>query len=133
MTDPFTSRALGKASTALVCIFSISLAVESLAQGQDSTPWSRDLQVIEVMLPGLYSNANQAYFDGRRQISSPQPRHDLFIEAIDDGFVATLSAPEGAVTATQRWSLVADDERQAVPMNISSSDGDALCPVWWAR
>ena len=71
MPGTFISRVLGKTSTAFVCVFSISLAVESLAQGQDTTPWSRDLQVIEVMLPGLYSNANQAYFDGRRQVSSP--------------------------------------------------------------
>ena len=47
---------------------------KSLAQGQDTTPWSRDLQVIEVMLPGFYSNANQAYFDGRRKVNNPQPR-----------------------------------------------------------
>jgi len=133
MTDTFISRVLSKASTAFVCVVSISLAVESLAQGQDTTPWRRDLQVIEVMLPGLYSNANQAYFDGRRQVSSPQPRHDLLIETADDGFIATLSAPGGAVVAVQRWSLVEDDEQQAVRMNISSSDGDARCPVWWKR
>ncbi|MDG1682800.1 MAG: hypothetical protein P8J81_00225 [Luminiphilus sp.] len=133
MTDTFISWVLGKASTAFVCVVSISLAVDSLAQGQDTTPWIRDLQVIEVMLPGLYSNANQAYFDGRRQVSSPQPRHDLLIEAADDGFIATLSAPGGAVLAVQRWSLVEDDEQQAVRMNISSSDGEARCPVWWKR
>ena len=133
MTDTFISRVLSKASTAFVCVVSISLAVESLAQGQDTTPWRRDLQVIEVMLPGLYSNANQAYFDGRRQVSSPQPRHDLLIETADDGFIATLSAPGGAVVAVQRWSLVEDDEQQAVRMNISSGDGEARCPVWWTR
>jgi hypothetical protein len=38
------------------------------AQGQDSTPGERHLLVMAELLPGEYDNANQAYFDGRRQL-----------------------------------------------------------------
>ena len=43
------------------------LLVESQAvgQGQDSTAAERDIQVIGALLTGLYSNANQSYFDRR--------------------------------------------------------------------
>jgi hypothetical protein len=106
---------------------------QGLAQGQDTTPWSRDLQVIEVMLPGFYSNANQAYFDGRRKVDDPQSRHNLLIETADNGFHATLSAPDGSVISEQRWSLAEDDQRQAVRMDVSDATGKPLCPVWWTR
>ena len=118
---------------ALIWLLSLANPEQSLAQGQDTTPWSRDLQVIEVMLPGFYSNANQAYFDGRRKVNNPQSRHDLLIETADTGFDVTLSAPDGTVIANQRWSLAEDDRKEAVRMNISDADGTPLCPVWWTR
>ena len=118
---------------ALIWLLSLANPEQSLAQGQDTTPWSRDLQVIEVMLPGFYSNANQAYFDGRRKVDDPQSRQNLLIETADTGFNVTLSAPDGTVIANQRWSLVEDDRKEAVRMNISDADGTPLCPVWWTR
>ena len=121
------------ATFTLIGLLSLAYAGQGFAQGQDTTPWSRDLQVIEVMLPGFYSNANQAYFDGRRKVGNPQPRHDLLIEATGDGFDITLSAPDGTVMSNQRWSLSEDDQRRAVRMDISDADGTPLCPVWWTR
>ena len=112
----------------LLGLISLAYSAKSLAQGQDTTPWSRDLQVIEVMLPGFYSNANQAYFDGRRKVDDPQSRHNLLIDTADTGFNVTLSAPDGTVISTQRWSLAEDDQREAVRMNISDADGRPLCP-----
>jgi hypothetical protein len=117
----------------LTGLFSLAAAGQCFAQGQDTTPWSRDLQVIEVMLPGFYSNANQAYFDGRRKVDDPQSRHNLLIETADNGFHATLSAPDGSVISDQRWSLAEDDQRQAVRMDVSDAKGKPLCPVWWTR
>jgi hypothetical protein len=38
------------------------------AQGQDSTPGQRDLQVIAEILPGVYDNNEQVYFDKRRNL-----------------------------------------------------------------
>ena len=133
MTSQSLLRALKNASFSLAWLLPIAVPNQGLAQGQDSTPWSRDLQVIEVMLPGFYSNANQAYFDGRRKVDDPQPRHNLLIEVAGDGFDITLSTPDGTVMSNQRWSLAEDDQRRAVRMEISDADGTPLCPVWWSR
>ena len=137
MTGQHPLRILGSSTFplifTLVGLISLAHPGKSLAQGQDTTPWSRDLQVIEVMLPGFYSNANQAYFDGRRKVDDPQSRQNLLIETADTGFNVTLSAPDGTVTANQRWSLAEDDRKEAVRMNISDADGTPLCPVWWTR
>ena len=133
MTGPYPLKPLLSALFLLLGLCSMVYAGQSFAQGQDTTPWSRDLQVIEVMLPGFYSNANQAYFDGRRKVDNPQSRHNLLIEPVGDGFTATLSAPDGTVISNQRWSLAEDDEREAVRMDISDADGAPLCPVWWTR
>jgi len=133
MTSQSLLRALKNASFSLAWLLPIAVPNQGLAQGQDSTPWSRDLQVIEVMLPGFYSNANQAYFDGRRKVDDPQPRHNLLIEVAGDGFDITLSAPDGTVMSSQRWSLAEDDQRRAVRMDISDADGTPLCHVWWSR
>ena len=44
--------------------------------GAGFSKWARDQQVIEVMLAGLYVNANQTYFDGRLKVDNPQSRAD---------------------------------------------------------
>jgi hypothetical protein len=133
MTGPYPLKPLLSALFSLLGLCSMVYAGQSFAQGQDTTPWSRDLQVIEVMLPGFYSNANQAYFDGRRKVDNPQSRHNLLIEPAGDGFTATLSAPDGTVISNQRWSLAEDNQREAVRMDISDANGAPLCPVWWTR
>ena len=66
---------------ALGLALTVCLPATLRAQGQDSATWSRDRQVIEALLPGFYSNANQAYFDGRRQVAQPQNRVNVTIEA----------------------------------------------------
>ncbi|MCS6947737.1 MAG: CpcT/CpeT family chromophore lyase, partial [Steroidobacteraceae bacterium] len=43
-----------------------ALPVAAVAQGQDSTPGERNLLIIAELLPGIYDNANQHYFDMRR-------------------------------------------------------------------
>ena len=133
MTGQSPLSTLSSATVTLIGFLSLAYAGQGSAQGQDTTPWSRDLQVIEVMLPGFYSNANQAYFDGRRKVDRPQSRHNLLIEAAGDSFDITLSAPDGTVMSNQRWSLAEDDQRRAVRMDISDADGTPLCPVWWTR
>ena len=133
MTGQPPLSTLNTAIFSLIGFLSLTYAGQSLAQGQDTTPWSRDLQVIAVMLPGFYSNANQAYFDGRRRADNPQSRHNLLIETADTDFDVTLSAPDGTVISSQRWSLAEDDQRGAVRMDISDADGTPLCPVWWTR
>jgi len=51
-----------------LAVFAGSLAAAALAQGQDSTPAERSLRIIAELLPGLYDNANQHYFDKRRDL-----------------------------------------------------------------
>ena len=101
MTSRSPLSTFSSATFTLIGLLSLAYAGQSFAQGQDTTPWSRDLQVIEVMLPGFYSNANQAYFDARRKVDTPQPRHNLLIEAAGDDFDITLSAPDGTVMSNQ--------------------------------
>ena len=88
MTGQSPLSTLSSATLTLIGLLSLAYAGQGFAQGQDTTPWSRDLQVIEVMLPGFYSNANQAYFDGRRKVDDPQSRHNLLIETADTGLTS---------------------------------------------
>ncbi|MDA9219847.1 hypothetical protein N9O79_03900 [Luminiphilus sp.] len=121
--------------TALGLVLTICLPTTSWAQGQDGATWSRDRQVIEVLLPGFYSNANQAYFDGRRRVPQPQNRYNLSIEASAEPHVfnATRTNTEGAVISEQRWSLFDDDAKEAVRMEIDDTQAGSQCPVWWTR
>ena len=59
---------------AVVPIITLMLPALTIAQGQDSSTWVRDQQVIATMLTGVYSNANQAYFDKRGKIKNPHAR-----------------------------------------------------------
>ena len=121
--------------TALGLALSMCLPNILWAQGQDSATWSRDRQVIEALLPGFYSNANQAYFDGRRQVVQPQNRVNVTIEASADAhiFTATRTDAEGAMISEQRWSLFDDDAKQAVRMEVDDFQAGKQCPVWWTR
>lgn len=62
MTRPGATAQTGALALLLV------LAGSLHAQGMDSTPAERQLQILAELLPGHYSNANQAYFDGRRKL-----------------------------------------------------------------
>ena len=123
------------AGTALGLALTVCLPTASWAQGQDSATWSRDRQVIEALLPGFYSNANQAYFDGRRQVALPQDRHHISIKtsAQPHVFTATRTNAEGAVINEQRWSLFDDNAKQAVRMEIDDTQTGSQCSVWWTR
>jgi hypothetical protein len=57
----------------------------ALAQGQDSTPGERNLRVMAELLPGLYDNVNQNYFDGRRKLpqADRHPRMSTTITRIE--------------------------------------------------
>ena len=122
-------------STALALVLTVCLPTASWAQGQDSATWSRDRQVIEALLPGFYSNANQAYFDGRRQVALPQDRHHISIKTLAQPhvFTATRTNAEGAVINEQRWSLFDDNAKQAVRMEIDDTQTGSQCSVWWTR
>ena len=114
------------------CFF---LTDNAMAQGQDSSKWSRDQQVIEVMLAGFYANANQSYFDGRLKVQSPQPRADIRINAgASDNQFSIIYTDKGSGEALeQTWVLTADDTRKAVRMEITDAQGNIACPLYWHR
>jgi hypothetical protein len=59
----------------LLAITMLAVPSAAWAQGQDSTPAERDIMVIAEMLPGIYDNVEQVYFDQRRKLPQAQ-RHD---------------------------------------------------------
>lgn len=107
----------------------------AIAQGQDSSKWARDQQVIEVMLAGLYVNANQTYFDGRLKVDNPQSRADIQIIAGDspNEFSVIYKNKTADTTIEQEWVLISDDEAGAVRMEITDTGGTSQCPLYWHR
>jgi len=119
----------------IVCIGCFFFSQYAAAQGQDSSKWSRDQQVIEVMLAGFYANANQAYFDGRLKVDNPQPRADIRINAGDteNQFSVIYTDSSSAQTFEQTWTLTSDDAARAVRMDITDALGVSPCPLYWHR
>lgn len=62
--------------TAAAILAAVLVTAGELAwpQGQDSTPAGRNLLILAELLPGLYDNANQHYFDRRRGLPE-EDRH----------------------------------------------------------
>ena len=133
--EPAIGRQPPLATWFIVLISCFFLTANAIAQGQDSYKWSRDQQVIEVMLAGFYANANQAYFDGRLKVQSPQPRADIEINAgASDNQFSIIYTDKGTGEALeQTWVLTADDTRKAVRMEITDAQGNMACPLYWQR
>lgn len=104
------------------------------AQGQDSTPGERSLLIMAELLPGIYDNANQAYFDGRRGLAE-ELRHGRLkteisrIEAPALGrfvFAWTDTAGQGAQAKTARWiaTLAADGAPEEVVLRSYASGAE---------
>ena len=119
----------------IVLISCFFVTNDTVAQGQDSSKWSRDQQVIGVMLAGFYANANQAYFDGRLKVRSPQSRADIKIDAgaSDNQFSIIYTDKDTGEALEQTWVLTADDTRKAVRMEITDAQGNIACPLYWHR
>lgn len=60
--------------SALAWILFLWGPTNGFAQGQDSTPGERNLLVMAELLPGIYDNSNQHYFDQRRKLA-PGDQH----------------------------------------------------------
>lgn len=72
---------------AAALVFWLALPDAAQAQGEDSTRYERDAQVIATLLPGLYDNYNQVYFDGRTgvSVSEVHARREIRIELESGG------------------------------------------------
>lgn len=92
----------------LVPVFCVALPIQALGQGQDSTAGERWLRVMAEMLPGIYDNANQAYFDRRRQLDAGDrhARVNTTITRVDapafgpQAFLWINTVSEGEATST---------------------------------
>lgn len=134
------SNKLTLAAFALLC------GHAAFSQGQDSTPFERDLQVIDALLPGKFANANQAYFDvrGDRDVKHGSLTVDVEpLAAPGDvgGFFVTLSRGD-APRRSEFWSLSAAangvrmrvwavGDRARVTEDLLA--GDAACELIWRR
>lgn len=135
-------------------LLSASLLMASFtvcAQGQDSTPAERYLRVMVEMLPGIYDNANQNYFDRRRELSEadqharvhvrikalalPQFGEQVFLwkqnrttageEQVSYRLVTlTSDGPDDAVVMRQYF-----DREQRLAEAVASMQWDALYPA----
>lgn len=124
-------------SRTLVVIGMQCLATTVFAQGQDSQPYERDLQVLATLLPGAYDNANQSYFDRRGDRSVKHRRVHMTVAPVDDAFLVEIFWDNNmeSPAQVQRWTLAADDKASAVRMtatNESDPKGDS-CTVFWRR
>ncbi|MEM7283069.1 MAG: hypothetical protein AAF438_15735 [Pseudomonadota bacterium] len=111
-----------------------------LAQGQDSQPYERDLQVISTMLPGIYDNANQSYFDRRGDRSIKHGPIHIKITAVDENpnlFQVTTFLNGDMEQPAQEllWELEADADAAAAKLIIRERNGgqDKRCELLWAR
>lgn len=109
------------------------------AQGQDSQTSERDLLVIQEMLTGVYDNANQAYFDGRRGLDSSL-RHGRmtvsFERTAETTFSMLLDRHDGSAGERYQAQLQHLFELNQVAMTLSKEKvkGDAAdCEYRWER
>lgn len=109
-------------------------------QGQDGTPAERNLRIIAELLPGLYDNANQAYFDARlNRPEAERPGRQKVIIDQPDGFAPGTwryrafpdAGEQAAVTRT--LSLEPALDPLLVRMTVSAPDGTPACTVRWRR
>jgi hypothetical protein len=116
-------------------------AITAFAQGQDGTRGDRNLQIIAELLPGIYDNANQHYFDERLNAAPAlrHPRTQVTIERVErpdiGSQVFSYAADEGDAGSTRGLlSLSADADPRLVRMTIIAEDERvAGCDLRWRR
>ena len=101
------------------------------AQGQDSLPAERNLMIVAQALPGHYVNANQVYFESRRDVADEQ-RHAALTWRIERTEVPYQFAVEPGVAPRGELTLSVDLERDELEMRIALADG-AKCEYLWRR
>lgn len=103
----------------LICFILTGLPVVVFAQGQDSKPAERNLLIMAEMLPGIYDNANQAYFDQRRGLDEAD-RHPQVSTTI-----SRVDAPAfgGYVFLWINESKTTDGSRKTYRIATLSADG----------
>lgn len=137
-------------------LLGLLFAAPAHSQGQDSTPFERDLQVIATLLDGGFDNANQSYFDRRGGREIRHRRLHVDVGKVDlppfgeHVFLANgyWDNDEDRQATRELWSLSADHEANAVRMavwalvesdvQLGNLDKEALeardsCNLHWRR
>jgi len=123
-------KTLAKSLSILVVVYGVFTGLPILAQGQDSTTAERDILILAELLPGLYNNANQSYFDIRLKVDEDK-RHAFVSREISrlensnfEGFsFLVLGGSDSKKTPTAVISFNVDYEHNAVRMKTFSVDG----------
>lgn len=118
----------------------IASAHGAQAQGQDSLRSERDLAVIATMLPGIYDNSNQTYFEQRTGVEKTQRHASMHIE-IDQhpesahSFQIRVSSPgTQSPTDVSRYdaALRVDTDNDRVRLTLTAAD-QWECHYTWHR
>jgi len=111
-------------------------ATELHAQGQDSQTSERDLQVIEQMFGGVYDNANQAYFDGRRGLAKEQ-RHARLTVSVSkssaNSFELELAKHDDSATVTYDAKFEHLIDSNLVGLSLTNRSDLSKCEYHWRR
>lgn len=99
------------------------------AQGQDSTNFERDAMVVSELLPGLYDNYSQYYFDQRAKLPKLEQhsRRHIVIEKMDSPSVEvfsisdSISEGEKIKTSYSLISVEANNTKEGVQLTIYNS------------
>ncbi len=117
---------------AAAAAFILAGAQTAWGQGQDGTPAERDIMVIAEMFPGRYDNANQNYFDVRRNLTEDlrHPRVYATVDRIDlpafGAYVFWVQATrgrDGEPYLRRIYALEVDNRANAVRMKMYIYDG----------
>ena len=106
----------------LVAMFLTMPASIAVAQGQDSTPWERDLQVVGELIQGSFDNANQAYFDFRTGRETKHRRIHVDVERIDAPPVADVLIQIQEQLIVEREIMCALAQRVLVERNVERKE-----------
>jgi hypothetical protein len=131
-----------------VTLSSFLAAPQTVAQGQDSTPAERDIQVIGALLSGLYSNANQSYFDRRLDRDTRHAGWEVRVvqgEAGAESFdLVAVALADGSAGPRFRLQLELEDDGATVvtyatlrpprpPPGASADEPPPACKLVWRR
>lgn len=141
MQKPDLLKVREVSAAALFLLVGLWLTTRANAQGQDSTPAQRNLLIMAELLPGEFNNANQHYFDQRRQLTA-EARHQRIhtsISKIDAPafgehvflWVNSVQSETGEQVSSRIVTLAADGEPDEVTMkhyfsNQSEVNAEAL-------
>lgn len=120
----------------LSCATILGLTAPIMAQGQDSTPGERNVRIIGELLPGTYSTANQALFDGRRKLSDAEKHGNQLIEITrreSDANVFDVKGSVGGVETSFAMTLSSGPSADEMQAKLSVDGDDLDCVVVFQR